>query len=68
VDKYLFEGKLWADNRDFSVVQIEERPAANLPFWIDRAQFVREYQQVDAFWLPQKDETVVQVNFYGKRS
>lgn len=67
MDKYLFEGRLWVDDQDFAVVRIEGRPAANLSFWIKRAEFVREYQKVDGFWLPQKDETVVHVRIYGKK-
>jgi hypothetical protein len=67
VDKYLFEGKVWIDSQDFAVVRIEGHPAANLSFWIKRADFVRDYQKVGGFWLPLKDETVVQVRFYGKK-
>ena len=66
-DKYLFAGKVWIDAQDYAVVRIEGHPAANLSFWIKRADFVREYQKVDGFWLPQKDSTVVQVRFYGKK-
>ena len=66
-DKYLFAGKVWIDAKDYAVVRIEGHPAANLSFWIKRADFVREYQKVDGFWLPQKDTTVVQVRLYGKK-
>jgi hypothetical protein len=67
VDQYLFEGKVWVDEDDFAVVRIEGRPAASLSFWIKRAEFVRQYQKVDGFWLPLKDETVVEVRLYGKK-
>jgi hypothetical protein len=67
VDKYLFEGEVWVDENDFAVVRIEGRRAAKLSFWIKRADFVRQYQKIDEFWLPQKDDTAVQVRFYGKR-
>ena len=67
VDKYLFEGKLWVDQQDFAVVQIAGRPAASLSFWIKQAEFVREYQKVEGFWLPLRDETMVQVRLYGKK-
>jgi hypothetical protein len=67
VDKYLFEGKVWVDEEDFAVVRIEGRPAANLSFWIKHADFVRQYQKVDGFWLPQKDDTMVEVRLYGKK-
>src|ERR1700732_906321 len=65
-DKYLFEGKLWIDVDDYSVVRIEGHPAKKLSFWIQRADFVRQYQKTDGFWLPQKDQTLVQVRLSGK--
>jgi len=66
-DKYLFEGKLWIDVEDYSVVRIEGHPARKLSFWIQRADFVRQYQKIDGFWFPQKDQTLVQVRLYGKK-
>ena len=66
-DKYLFEGKVWIDSHDFAVVRIEGHPAQKLSFWIERVNFVREYQKIDGFWLPQKDETFVQVRMYGEK-
>ena len=66
-DKYLFEGKLWIDVNDYAVVRIEGHPAKKLSFWIERVNFVRQYQKTDAFWLPEKDETFVQVRLYGKK-
>ena len=66
-DKYLFEGKLWIDTQDFAVVRIAGHPAKKLSFWIERADFVREYQRIDGFWLPQKDETFVNVRLYGHK-
>jgi hypothetical protein len=66
-DKYLFEGKLWIDVDDYAVVRIEGHPAKKLSFWIQRADFVRQYQKIDGFWLPQKDQTHIQVRLYGKK-
>jgi hypothetical protein len=67
-DKYLFEGKVWIDAEDYAVVRIEGHPAKKLSFWIERADFVRQYQKISGFWLPQRDETLVQVRFYGKKA
>ncbi len=67
VDKYLFVGKVWIDKQDFAVVRIEGRPAANLSFWIKHAEFVRDYEKIHGFWLPMKDETLVEVRLYGKK-
>jgi hypothetical protein len=66
-DKYLFEGRIWIESHDFAVVKIEGHPAKKPSFWINRADFVREYQKVDEFWLPLRDETQVEVKVYGKR-
>jgi hypothetical protein len=66
-DKYLFERKLWIDVEDYSVVRIEGHPAKKLSFWIQRADFVRQYQKIDGFWLPRKNQTLVQVRLYGKK-
>jgi hypothetical protein len=65
--KYLFEGRVWIDVNDYSVVRIEGHPARKLSFWIQRADFVRQYQKIDGFWLPEKDQTLVQVRLYGKK-
>ena len=66
-DKYLFEGRVWIDVNDYSVVRIEGHPAEKLSFWIQRADFIRQYQKIDGFWLPEKDQTLVQVRLYGKK-
>jgi hypothetical protein len=66
-DKYLFEGKVWIDAEDYAVVRIEGHPAKKLSFWIQRADFVRQYQKINGFWLPQRDLTFVDVRLYGKK-
>jgi hypothetical protein len=66
-DKYLFEGEVWIDTQDFAVVRITGHPAKKLSFWIERVNFVRKYQKIDGFWLPQRDETHVQVRMYGQK-
>src|SRR5258707_13712637 len=66
-DKYLFEGKIWIDVEDFAVVKIAGHPAKKPSFWINRADFVRQFQRIDGFWLPFRDETVVEVKIYGKK-
>jgi hypothetical protein len=65
IEKYLFEGTLWVDSRDFAIVQISGRPAKKLSFWIKHADFVRQYRRIDGFWLPYRDGTVVDVRASG---
>jgi hypothetical protein len=66
-EKYLFEGKVWIDTEDYAIVRVAGHPATKLSFWIEQVNFVREFQRIDGFWLPQKDETIVQVKMYGQR-
>jgi len=66
-DKFLFDGRLWIDAQDYAVVRIEGHPAKKLSFWIEQADFIREYEKIDGFWLSQRDETFVRVRLYGKK-
>jgi hypothetical protein len=66
-DKYLFEGELWIDAQDFGIAKISGHPAAKLSFWINRAEFVRQFQRIDGFWLPYLDETIVDIRVHGRR-
>ena len=66
-DKYLFEGKLWIDAQDFGIARISGHPASKLSFWINRAEFVRQFQRIDGFWLPYRDETIVDIRVHGRR-
>ena len=66
-DKYLFEGKIWIAADDFAIVRVAGHPAKKPSFWINRADFVREYQRIDGFWVPLRDETYVEVRMYGRR-
>jgi len=65
-DKYLFVGKAWVDKQDFAIARLEGEPARSPSFWVVRAPFVREYQRVDRFWLPLKDETHSQIRLAGE--
>src|SRR5882762_3816772 len=66
-DKYLFEGKIWIETEDFAVAKIAGHPAKKPSFWVNRADFVRQYQRIGGFWFPFRDETFVEVKMYGRR-
>jgi Outer membrane lipoprotein-sorting protein len=67
-DKYLFEGTIWIDKQDYAIVKIAGHPAKRLSFWIEKADFVREYQKIGAFWFPAEDTTVVRVRLNGTKT
>ncbi len=66
-DKYLFEGKLWIDSADRAVVRIVGQPAKSPSFWIKHVNFVRQYQKIGEFWLPERDESENELKIHGKR-
>ena len=63
----LFEGKIWIDVQDFAIVRIEGHPTKRSSFWAAREYSVRQYQKIDGFWLPEKDERLVYVRMYGSK-
>jgi hypothetical protein len=67
IDKYLFEGTVWIDSRDFAVAKIDGHPAKNPSWWIKRVNWVRRYGRVGDFWLPLKDETNTDIRIFGKK-
>ena len=66
-DEYLFVGTIWIEKADFAVVRVSGHPAKKLSFWIERADFVRQYQLRQGFWLLARDETLVKVRLFGRR-
>ena len=66
-EKYLFEGKIWVDVREFAIVKIAGHPMKEPSFWVNQTDFVRQYRKIDGFWLPYHDETSVDVKVYGHR-
>jgi hypothetical protein len=64
-DKYLFEGTIWIDMQDYAIVKIAGHPAKRLSFWIEQADFVRQYQKIGTFWFPSEDTTIVRVRLKG---
>jgi hypothetical protein len=65
-DKYLFEGKIWINSEDFGIVKITGHPAQKPSLWVKRVDFVRDYQRVERFWLPLRDNAVAEMRFFGR--
>jgi hypothetical protein len=64
----LFEGKIWIDNQDFAIVKITGHLAKSPSFWIERVDFVRDYQKIDGFWLLTREEAVSAVRIFGRET
>jgi len=64
--KYLLTGKVWIDKSDLAIARIEGEPIKSPSMWVERAHIVREYDRVEGFWLPTRDETHCAIRFVGE--
>ena len=64
--KYVYRGKVWVDAADFAVTRIEAEPAQNPSFWTKKNQIHHEYEKVEAFWLPARNESVSDIRLGGR--
>jgi hypothetical protein len=64
--KYVYHGKIWVDGTDFAVTRIEAEPAQNPSFWTKKSEIHHEYQKVQGFWLPVRNESVSFVRLGGR--
>ncbi|MGA8367523.1 MAG: hypothetical protein ACLQMT_04600 [Candidatus Acidiferrales bacterium] len=55
--KYLYQGKIWVDGKDFAVTRIEAEPSKSPSFWVKKSEISHKYEKVDDFWLPAQNRT-----------
>jgi len=65
-NKFLYNGKIWVDARDFAVVRIAAEPAKNPSFWVKKTDIAHTYTHLGKFWLPMENHTVSQTRLGGK--
>jgi len=64
-NKFLFRGRIWVNANDFAVTQVEGEPAVNPSFWTLRTNFIRSYQKIGDFWLPESNQSETKVRIFG---
>ncbi len=64
--KYVYRGQVWVDATDFAVTQIEAEPAENPSFWTKKSEIHHEYEKVQDFWLPARNESVSYIRLGGR--
>lgn len=64
-NKFLYQGKIWVDAKDFAVVRIEAEPASSPSIWIKKTEIQHDYLKVGDFWLPAVDHTESELRFGG---
>lgn len=66
-DKYLSEGSVWIDSRDFAVVKFARHPAKIPSFWTKHVEWTRHYKKLGEFWRPVEDDTLTVIRIFGKK-
>ena len=64
-NKFLFRGRIWVNAIDFAITQVEGEPAVNPSFWTLRTNFIRSYQKIGDFWLPESNQSETKVRIFG---
>jgi len=64
--KYVYRGKVWIDATDFAVTHIEAEPAQNPSFWTKKNEIRHDYQKVQSFWLPARNESISYIRLGGR--
>ena len=64
-DKYLMEGQIWVDARDYALVRAEGKSASNPSLWTRRIHFVQRYKKNGEFWFPVSTNSVTDAVFFG---
>src|SRR6201997_1782851 len=64
-NKFLFQGRIWVDAKDFAIAQVEGEPAVNPSWWTVKTDFTRSYQRIGSFWRPESKERETKVRILG---
>ena len=64
--KYVYNGKIWVDARDFAVARMDGSPATNPSMWVKHIEIQYQWQRIDGFWLPAHNYSATDVRFGGK--
>jgi hypothetical protein len=63
--KFLYRGKIWVDEQDYAVAQIEAAPAKDPSFWIKDIKVHHVYAKTGQFWLPANNRSETIMRFGG---
>lgn len=63
--RFLFHGKVWVDPNDYGIVRIQGVLPDVPSFWVASAEFDYHNQKVGDFWLPETNDTIAHLRFFG---
>jgi hypothetical protein len=65
-NKFLYNGRIWVNPKDYAVTRIEAEPAKNPSFWIKGTDITHAYTKVGDFWLPAHNQSVSRIRVGGR--
>jgi hypothetical protein len=64
--KFVYQGKIWVDARDFAMARMEGSPATNPSFWVSHIEIQYRWTKIGGFWLPIHNHSVTNVRLGGR--
>jgi hypothetical protein len=64
--RYLYQGKMWVDAKDFAVARMQGEPARNPSLWVSHTEVEYRWTKIGQFWLPVQNQSETQVRMGGK--
>lgn len=64
--KFVYNGKIWVDARDYAITRMEGSPATNPSFWVKNVEVQYEWAKIGGFWLPARNYSVTNVRLGGR--
>lgn len=65
-NKYLIDGRIWVNAKDYSIVRIEGQPARDPSFWVHDVHFIHTYQRVGQFWFASSTHSTSEIRIFGR--
>lgn len=65
-NKYLIQGRIWVNARDYSIVRVEGQPARDPSFWVHDVHFIHTYQRVGQFWFASSTHSTSDIRIFGR--
>jgi hypothetical protein len=64
-NQFLYDGKIWVEGNDFSVMRMEGSPAKSPSFWIRDTRIESNWEKVGDFWFIVRNRSVSHIRMGG---
>jgi len=64
-NQFLYDGKIWVEGKDFSIMRMEGSPAKSPSFWIRDTQIQSKWEKIGDFWFIAHNRSVSHIRMGG---